>query len=161
MTSESPDQPIQFYKKRNKEEKEKIENIQAWLQNNDTGVWSFIYIDDKKDIFSLYGKDLSQDKNRIVLIPLIELLEWIDEPGKKKNLLLYTKSSYIVNCLNEWICKWIRTDFKIEDDKYRPNSDLLRKIDVLRTNITITVKLLLVENEFSKQSDKLITNYID
>lgn len=164
MTTESLDEqvPVQFYRKIKKEDKEKIENIQAWIKTKpDNGLWAFVFIDNKKEIFSFYGQELSEDKNHLQLIPLIELLEWIDEPEKKKNLLVYTKSSYVVNCLTEWIDKWKRTDFKIEDKKDRPNADLLRKIDKLKTNITVTVKLLMAENDFSKQSEELITKYND
>lgn len=149
---------VPFHIERKKDGKEKPENIQAWIKSsyeNNEGSWSFVYINGKKDIFSFYGKENITDKNRIHLIPLLELMEWIDEPIKKRNLIVYTTSIYVVNCISEWLDKWKRNDFKIEEKGYRPNSDILRKIDVLRVNTTISVKLLMLENEFSSKADML------
>jgi ribonuclease HI len=150
---------VQFYKRRNKESGgEKIENIQAWILN-DGNLWSFIYINNKKEVFSLCGRENTIDKLKNQLHPLIELLEWIDDPEKKKNVTIYTRSLYIVNCLTEWCDKWRRNNFKIDDNTDRPNADLLRKIDILKTNLSLNVKFLISENDFFKQLKELLTTY--
>lgn len=160
-TDANPQQSIPFYRGRKKDVIEKLENIQAWIRgvscDNKRGFWSFVYLNGKNELSSIYGSEENTDINRIDLIPLLELLEWIDENDKKKNLIVYTKSSYVVNCVNEWIDKWKRSDFHINDDEssYRPNTDILRRIDMLKKNINITVKLIMVENELSLKTVSL------
>ena len=150
--SETPSIP--FYNGRKKDTKEKLESIQAWIKSSEIK-WSFVYVDGRKDIFSLCGIEENVDKNRLILISLLELLEWINDPEKKKILLVYTNSLYVVNCVSEWMDKWKRFDFKFDDETDRPNADILRKIDVLKSNIDLTVKLLMTEDGLSNLATSL------
>ena len=154
-----PQPVVPFCKKRKKDKK--IDTVNAWIKGNlslnKEGRWSFIYTNGTKEIWSMYGDEIDTDKNRVILISLLELMEWIRDSNNKKNLIVYTNSLYVVNCISEWLNKWKRTDFKVEDDTYRPNSDILRKIDKLKEYINITVKLLTIENEFSNKANSLLT----
>ena len=147
---------IPFYRRR-KDTKSKPENVQAWIKclNNS---WSFTLIDGNKENFSLYGnvEDEKVNINRMNLIPLLELMNWIYDPKKKKNLTVYCNSSYVVNCMKEWLDKWKRHDFKIDDNTERPYADILRKIDSMRSSIELTVKLLMVEDTFSERASSLL-----
>jgi hypothetical protein len=146
--------------------------------NSNNNKWSFLYThNDNKETFSIHGEEKSSDKNRIVLIALVELMEWIYNKDKKKILIVYTNSSYVVNCISDWCDKWRRTNYKINREyianefEYsnidcdiqiktmdRPNADILRRIDKLKSHINIVVNRLMVENKYSIMTNDLIDN---
>lgn len=141
--------------------REKIETIQAWILGyynpgkTPEGVWSATFMDKDKNISSLYGSEKTTDKNRVHLVPLLELLEWI-KSEKKINLIVYSDSLYVVNCVKEWMDKWKRNDFLVgETNELRPNADILKRINELKSSIIIDIKLLMTENEFSKNAREL------
>lgn len=144
---------VQFYTGRKKDSKEKIELVQSWIKTKDNQ-WCFTCIDRKKDIFSIHGT-ADGDNDRISLVVILELMKWIAS-DTKKTLIVYTNSSYAVNCISEWMNRWKRNDFKIED-RDRPNADILRDIELLKINIDISMKLLMTDNEFSNKTYSYIS----
>jgi ribonuclease HI len=187
---------LPFYNNNKKKDiKEKQEKIQAWIKGisrNNGNKWSFLYTNiDNKETVSMYGEEKSSDENRIVLIALLELMEWIYNKDKKKILIVYTNSSYVVNCISDWSDRWRRTNYKRKIEKIeinekikkieinekikinefkhnsiecgieiqtvdRPNADVLRRIDKLKSHVNITVKRLMIENEYSIMTNDLI-----
>lgn len=152
---------VQFCKVKRKS-KQKIDNFQIWIRSafnkeNNKGSWCAISIDDKKDITTLSGIEKNCNKNQIELVPLLEILEWIiDESERKKHVIIFTNSSYVINVIQEWIDKWKKNNFMINEDKERPNADILRKIDNVKQNMSVTVKLLMKENDFSTKAAEII-----
>lgn len=152
---------FQFHRERKKEVKEKIEDTHLWVKcmsNDIKSVWSFVYINSKKDITFVSGKvDKSNDKinDRIQLIPVIEFLEWISGDGKKRSVTVYSDNNYLVNVLKEWIHRWKKTQFKFPDGTDRPNSDLLMKIESLVSDTTLNMKHLFSKNEFTEKAEDL------
>lgn len=91
----------------------------------------------KKYCISGNTEYIDEDKN--YLSTLLFSLEWVNSL-KEKNIVLYTSNIYITNCINWWISKWKRNDFKKDDGCDRPNSDILRKIAVLIEDVNIKIK---------------------
>lgn len=151
---------FQFHRERKRVSKDKIEEIQAWITNvcnTEKSSWAFVYLDGKREITCVSGSNPyhSESPDRLSLIPVIEFLEWILN-DKKRSVTIHTNSSYLTNLLNEWIDKWKKSQFKLSDGEDRPNADLLRRIDALKTpNITLIMKNLFVDNEFTEKVEEL------
>lgn len=138
------DNNVVFYKSRRKDV-EKIQNIQAWIKIDKTGEWLIYFIDGKSENTVITGNDKC-DINRIGLSCICELMDCIYNPNKKKNLTVHINNTFSINCVSEWMDKWKKNDFKIQNID-RPNVDLLKKIDVYKTSINITLKTLFLDNE--------------
>ncbi len=108
------------------------------------------------------GQETNIDKNKIQLIPLLECLEWFNDgdsnDAKKKQLTIFTTSTYLVGVVQEWIDKWKKNNFMINDINERPNASLLRKIEILKQTISVSVKFLIKENDFSQKAEELSYN---
>lgn len=149
---------FQFHRERKKEKTEKVEEIQVWVKgipSEKKSAWAFVYIDGKKDITFVSGESIISDKERLQLIPVMEFLEWISSDEKKRMVTVYTESNYLVNVLKEWIDKWRKSQFKFADGTDRPNADLLRNIDTLRTHTTLNMKHQFTTNEFTEKVEAL------
>lgn len=152
---------VQFCKLK-KKSKQKFDHYQIWVKSsydheNNHGSWCFISIDDKKDIVTITGTEENTDKNKIQLIPLLEALEWFNDESsqRKKQITIFTTSNYLVGSIGEWIDKWRKNNFMINEEKERPNADILRKIDVIKHSLNLSVKYLMKENDFSQKAEEL------
>ena len=145
---------FQFHRKRKKEVKDKIEVIKTYLYedflqqeniNNETK-WNIIFEQNRKIIIikGIHDENII-DKEKLCLLTLIELLEWINS-DKNKSIIVYTKSVYLVNIIKEWLTKWKRNDFFMDTDIERPYANLLRRINDLIDLNTITAKLVTSDN---------------
>ena len=155
---------FQFHRERKREKTEKVEEIQVWVKGvlrEHKSAWAFVYIDGKKDITFVSGDSDISDNNRLQLIPVIEFLEWISGDEKKRLVTFYTDSNYLVNVLKEWIDKWKKSQFKFADGTDRPNADLLRKVDTLRTHTTLNMKHQFTVDEFTEKVEALCHNELN
>jgi ribonuclease HI len=138
-----------------KNRKKKPEMLDVWLRcgvANGRGIWCFICSDATKNKISCEGKTDCIDPDRLELHTLVEFLEWVYDETSIKNITIYCKSSYVVSCIREWIDKWKRSDFLISEGNYRPNSDLLRKIDTYRSKINISIGSYIENNDTEIES---------
>ncbi len=151
---------IEFYKKRKKEETKGLEKYNIWVdgytcKNKEEKIWGFILLGKNKSI-SVTGKEENNEKinkYRIELIPVIEALQWINiDVNEKKNVVIYTSSNYVSSCIFEWIDKWKKNNYKINDETLRPNFDILQELDLFRNNMFINVVLLNFKNSLEFES---------
>ncbi len=137
---------IEFHKV--KKDKRKKENFNVWVDSI-IGKWAFIYTDNKKRTTIMNGYESENlDLNRISLIPFVEFLEWIKDDNKesKKYINLHTNNLYLKSLITEWIDKWKKTQFKI-DDQFRPNTDILKKIEYFKSIMNIQIKFIFKPEE--------------
>lgn len=152
---------IQFHIER-KGKKDMIQNLHVWIgciHKNDISPWAFVYSDGKRNTF-LSGKIKENNIDRVYLNIILEFLEWINpelvSSEKKYDITLYTNNTYSVNIISEWLEKWMRTDFKLDENTDRPNADLLRKISKYYVNhININIHNIFVKNEFTEKIKSL------
>jgi hypothetical protein len=135
----------------------------SWLHAeiiNDRKVWGFVFLDKKKNIEIVTGelndeyvaKSANEESFRLQLQPLVELLSWIQSENKTDNrrvLIVNTKDVFTVNCISEWIDRWKKADFQISGG-VRPNSDLLSQISDLKVGLTVKMKLIKNDCEYSR-----------
>lgn len=154
LETEEKSESIPFFVKKEKPI-DKTDTFYFWIEDFDsteTSQWKFYYFDTKTKMLVKYqGHDETlSDKNRQDLMSLVKLFEskLFDSNTKKINIIVYTYSSYIYNCVNEWIDKWKRTNFVIEQTdkdtsavKMRPNSDLLKKIEEYKSIFNLCIEL--------------------
>ena len=142
---------VEFFTSKTKVKK--IETIEAWIKSDivkNKGVWCFLYYDSKNEVSCNGFYEELNDKYRIELSNLLELLEWIYDENYTKNLILHCESLYVINCVGEWIEKWKRNNFLISEGIYRPHTDLLQKIIKYKEKINISFQ------EYNKDNNKAI-----
>ena len=147
------DLQFHFHRERKREHKDKVEELHVWVKGG-KDTWALVYIDGKREVTSLSGKELGCDPDRIQLIPILEFLRWMSGE-KKRSVVINTNSCYVVNVLSEWIDKWKRTDFKLDTGGDRPNADILREIDTYRNNTVLNMKSIDEDDDFNEKLNLL------
>ncbi|ASQ31237.1 ribonuclease HI [Campylobacter avium LMG 24591] len=80
------------------------------LGNPGIGGWAYILKYEAKNYEKEgFGAEQNTTNNRMELKAIIEALKLIKQPCK---INLYTDSNLMVQSINEWIFKWIKTNFK-------------------------------------------------
>ena len=78
------------------------------LNNPGFGGWAYI-LSYKGHTKEGFGSEANTTNNRMELKALIEALKVLKEPCE---ISLFTDSELLVKSVNEWIFKWIKTNFK-------------------------------------------------
>lgn len=124
--------------------------------SNEEGIWSCLIIrqsqesiNKKQTTFMLSGKEEKSNHVRIRLSAIIESIEWIigSVEVHQRGLLeinIVCSDIFIVNLLRDWIRKWDKNEFNIENDP-RPNKDLL---------VTLMAKIKDVKLEIRWQAEQ-------
>ena len=76
---------------------------------------------------------------RAELYAVILALTKVKVPAEK-NILIYTDNDFTVKCVNDYIPKWQRTDWKTSTGKEVLNQDLLHKLADLMDTTTFEIK---------------------
>jgi hypothetical protein len=123
----------------------------------DLGVWCALIIKQPQNVYMvdknaqttymLNGSEKLNSNIRIRLIGLKEVLNWItfnlpEESYTSIDINFVCNDVFIVNLLREWLPKWHKNGFRIgkDDNRQRPNLDLLTEISNISTKINMTIK---------------------
>jgi ribonuclease HI len=120
------------------------------LNQPEKNIWGCLIINrhDEKTILSGEETAMTDNKNRIELLSIIEGLDWINGNTEKKykkyiNVTIYSSNIYCVNIIKEWLLKW-KNDNTLDT---RPNNDLLIKLFNIISNIKMKVVWTSKEND--------------
>lgn len=101
--------------------------------NPGNGGWgAYIEIDEKK--IELSGSENNTTNNRMELKAVISALAYLK---KKRDIILFTDSKYVMKGIQEWIKKWKTNNWKTSQKKTVKNKDLWVELDSLTNKHSI------------------------
>ena len=101
--------------------------------NPGNGGWgAYIEIDEKK--IELSGSENNTTNNRMELKAVISALAYL---RKKRDIILFTDSKYVMKGIQEWIQKWKTNNWKTSQKKTVKNKDLWVELDSLTNKHSI------------------------
>ena len=101
--------------------------------NPGNGGWgASIEIDEKK--IELSGSENNTTNNRMELKAVISALAYL---RKKRDIILFTDSKYVMKGIQEWIQKWKTNNWKTSQKKTVKNKDLWVELDSLTNKHSI------------------------
>lgn len=120
-----------------------------------SGGWGAVLISgsNRKEI---YGGEKNTTNNRMELTACIKALHEVKQ--KEFKIILYSDSSYIVNCLNnKWYIKWEKNGWKNSKKEPVENKDLWEKL--LQLSRELNVEFIKVKGhsgiELNEEADRL------
>lgn len=133
--------------------------------NPGRGGWgAIIYFNEKgKDkVVELGDGENMTTNNRMELTAVLESIRFAEDIGKK-DIIVHTDSSYVVNSLSKWIWDWEKKDWKTKDGKGVLNRDIFECFFELLPLVKVNFKLIkghsgINENE---RCDEIATNFAD
>lgn len=125
------------------------------------GGWGAVlnYKDHHKEV---YGGEKNTTNNIMELTAVIKALETV----KTNNIPVevYADSAYVVNGMNEWICGWIKKNWKKSNKKPVENKELWMKLNEL-SNKQLDIKFMKVKGhdgvELNELADTLANKGMD
>lgn len=116
-----------------KKSKEKIINLEIYtdgscksLGKKTFGGWSFIVVNDNKEIYSAAGHEEDTTNQRMELTAIKNSLEYAASArGQNEKVIIYSDSAYAINCyIENWYESWINNGWKNSQKKPVANQDL-------------------------------------
>lgn len=107
--------------------------------NPGNGGYAYLVVDELKNaLYKNNGFELNTTNNRMELMSALFAINFIKNNYKDDFNILYSDSSYLVNCFNEkWIDKWQTNNWKTYDKKDVLNKDLWEKLNESLKNVNI------------------------
>ena len=95
-------------------------------QNMTFGGWSFIVVQDSKQVYANYGSEFNTTNQRMELTAVKEALNYISKNRRKcDRVVIYSDSAYLINCyLQEWYIGWMKNGWINSQNKEVANQDL-------------------------------------
>jgi ribonuclease HI len=93
--------------------------------NPGPGGWGALLINGQHEK-TLYGGEPETTNNRMELTAAIEALNAL---SKRRNVILYTDSKYVMDGINEWLPNWKKRGWKTAARKLVKNKDLWQALD--------------------------------
>lgn len=94
--------------------------------NPGPGGWGYVILDGEHKITD-FGGDTDTTNNRMEITAVLEALKTFDVPVEAT---IYSDSKYVVNSINAWLARWIKSNFKEGTIK---NEELWRQMwDILQ-----------------------------
>ena len=121
--------------------------------NPGNGGWgAYIEIDEKK--IELSGSENNTTNNRMELKAVISALAYL---RKKRDIILFTDSKYVMKGIQEWIQKWKTNNWKTSQKKTVKNKDLWVKLDnsCKKHNVSWKWVKAHAENKYNNLVDEL------
>jgi len=102
--------------------------------NPGPGGWGAIINDDEK-VVELGGREKMTTNNRMELLGAIKVLETIGKT--KKEILLNTDSSYLINGITKWVYTWQKKGWKNSEKEDVSNRDLWEELIKVSKGVSI------------------------
>lgn len=133
--------------------------------NPGRGGWgAIIYFNEegKDKVVELGDREGMTTNNRMELTAVLESVRFAESIGKK-DIVLHTDSSYVVNSLSKWIWGWEKNDWQTKEGKGVLNRDIFECFFELLPLVRIKFKLIkghsgIKENE---RCDQIATSFAD
>tara|TARA_Y100000389_G_scaffold179541_1_gene193679 strand:- start:1160 stop:1627 length:468 start_codon:yes stop_codon:yes gene_type:complete len=95
--------------------------------NPGPGGWGvYIIFQKEKNTIRLKGRESQTTNNKMELTATIKALETLDD---KKNIKIYTDSTYVKNGITKWINNWVKNGWKTKQGTPVKNKDLWEKLN--------------------------------
>lgn len=151
----SPPKSIKFYKTGRLTEKKKPE-VKAWLYVKHTDnkfCWSFTFFDDdtQSENIAVTGTYENMKSAEAHYLALLEGLNWLKSMGERK-FLIYTDNIYLYNIIKEWLQKWEKTKFIIDETTNRPYIELLIKIYEMKGTVPFEMVHYFKDPQFTQEN---------
>ena len=127
--------------------------------NPGPGGWGAVIFDEKKKQDNISGKVKGTTNNRMELMAAIMALKKIKS---KSDITIFTDSTYVKNCITEWIKKWQKNEWKGSNKKPVKNKDLWIKLNNLCQRNKVIWKWVKghSNDKYNTLADKLATQAI-
>ena len=100
--------------------------------NPGNGGWGGLILFDDGTEMEIGGSEKNTTNNRMELTAAIKTLEKLKNYKLKENFKLRTDSKYVIEGYKNWIRNWKKNGWKTSGGKPVQNTDLWKKIDILR-----------------------------
>jgi len=146
-------------------ERKKSEIFKAYTDgackgNPGPGGYGAIILQDDKIIKKLSGNREDTTNNRMELLAVIKVLEWLERDSKVE---IYTDSNYVLKGIKSWLANWTNNGWKTSGGKEVKNKDLWERIAVLQERHQIDMFKVKGHSgdEFNNRADQLARDAIE
>lgn len=124
------------------------------------GIGVYFGDDDKKNVSEPFtDKPVTNNKCELtaVIVAIQKFMLLKEETKRPLKLIIHTDSQYTIKCMNEWILKWKKNNWKTASGKTVMNQDLIMKLDdLLKVN---NIEFKYVPAHTKEPSDKNSEEY--